>query len=95
MVKTTDPDSVPVSQWTPLVNGVKAIGEMTVLPGASLLIDGDVKSGTLHAVGGVVALMALGPVLGPIGWLAMAADSFSQSVSGRHIYEHFRKSDVD
>src|SRR5687767_10603764 len=68
-----------------LINGAKVLGELGVLPGASLLIDGEVKSGTVHAVGGVLA----GLVLGPIGWFAIAADSFSKSVSGRHIHEHF------
>jgi hypothetical protein len=68
-----------------LINGVKAVADLGVLPGASLLAEGDVKSGTLHAVTGLLA----GAILGPIGWFAVGADSFSLSVSGKHIYQHF------
>lgn len=68
-----------------LVNGVKAVADLGVLPGASLLAEGDIKSGTLHAVSGLLA----GAILGPIGWFAVGADSFSLSVSGKHIYQHF------
>jgi hypothetical protein len=76
------------SQTTPgriLINGVKAVADVGILPGASLLADGDVKSGALHAVGGLLA----GFVFGPIGWLAFSADAFSKSVSGKNLHQHF------
>ncbi|HYC61337.1 MAG TPA: DUF6072 family protein [Thermoanaerobaculia bacterium] len=76
---------------TVVTNGVKAIAEIGVVPGASLLADGEVRSGTLHILSGVVARA----LFGPIGWLAVGADSFSRSVSGKHIYEHFFDVDVD
>ena len=71
-------DALPV-----LKNGVKIIGE-TLLPGASLLLDGNVPNGALHAVAGIGARM----VLGPIGLLLVAVDSYSKSVSEKYIWQH-------
>src|SRR5213075_382483 len=61
---------------TLLVNGVKVLGEVAVVPGASLIVDGQVKSGIFHAAGGLLGLAILGPVLGPLTWLAVGADSY-------------------
>ncbi len=74
-----------MAESSPLVNGIKAIGDTMVLPGSSLLIDGDVKSGVIHAVGGVLGRA----VLGPVGWLLVGANAFSNSVSGKHLHQHF------
>jgi len=73
------------------LNGVKVVADLGVIPGASQLIEGNVKSGFLYAVGGVAARA----VLGPIGWLAFGADSVSKSLSGKHLYEHFFTVDVE
>jgi hypothetical protein len=77
---------------TLLVNGAKVIGEVAVVPGASLIVDGQVKSGIFHAASGLVGLAVLGPVLGPLAWLAIGADSYSRSVSGKKVVDHFKKS---
>jgi hypothetical protein len=66
-----------------LVNGVKLAGE-TVLPGASLLLDGKVANGLVHTLLGFGARAALGPV----GLLIVAADSFSKSVTDKHLWAH-------
>ncbi len=71
-----------------LVNGAKALGEIAILPGFSLVVDGDVKSGAIHAAAGLLAGVVLGP-LAVIGWIAAGVDSYSQSVSGMHFHEHF------
>ena len=63
---------------------VKLVGE-AVFPGASLMLDGDIKGGALHFVGGVVGRM----ILGPIGWFYAAADSYSMSNTGKHFHQHF------
>jgi len=76
---------------TLLVNGVKVLGEVAVVPGASLIVDGQVKSGIFHAAGGLLGLAILGPVLGPLTWLAVGADSYSRSVSGKTIVDQFSK----
>ncbi len=63
-------------------NGVKMVGEI-VLPGASLLMDGDMKAGTGHAIVGLVAWAFLGPAR-----LLVSANSFSKSVSDQHLHTH-------
>ncbi len=75
----------PVSPGEVLANGAKALGELAVIPGASLIADGYVRAGIVHGVVGVTAAI----VFGPIGWLAVAANSFSKSVSGHNLHEHF------
>ncbi len=64
-------------------NGVKLVGER-FLPGTSLMMDGDVKGGLAHAALGLVARVAFGPV----GWFAVAADSYSRSVTGKGLLDH-------
>ena len=64
-------------------NGVKLVGER-FLPGASLMVDGDITGGLAHAVLGFVALTTLGP----LGWFAVAADSYSKSVTGKGLIDH-------
>jgi hypothetical protein len=81
------------SKTTPsgmLVNGVKAVGEVAIVPGLSLLVDGDVKGGVLHAAAAVVAGAILGP-FAAIGWLVVGADSYSKSLTGQHFHELFKK----
>ncbi len=72
---------------TPILNGVKAAGEVFVFPGSSLILDGNVKSGATHMVGACLARV----LLGPVGWAYVAADSWSVSVSGKNLHEHFIK----
>ena len=69
----------------PILNGVKAAGEALVVPGASLILDGNVKSSAVHMLGAVVARA----LVGPVGWIYFAADSYSVSVSGKNLHEHF------
>ena len=86
-------DMVPSTPNTPtgmLVNGGKAIGELAVMPGLSLVVDGEVKSGVLHGLAAVAGMALLGPV-GGIFWLAVAANSYSKSVTGVGVKDHFRR----
>jgi hypothetical protein len=64
-------------------NGVKLVGE-TFIPGASLMLDGKLGNGAAHAVAGLGARI----VLGPIGLVLVAADSYSKSVSGKYLWDH-------
>jgi hypothetical protein len=64
-------------------NGVKLVGER-ILPGSSLMMDGDIKGGLTHAALGLVARAAFGPV----AWFAVAADSYSRSVTGKGLIAH-------
>lgn len=63
---------------------VKLVGE-GLLPGASLMLEGNIKSGTLHLLGGIVGRA----VFGPVGWFYAAADSYSQAQTGKHFHQHF------
>ena len=67
------------------IHGVKAFSDTVILPGSSLMMDGDVKGGLLHAAGGLLARS----IWGPVGWLLVGANSFSNSVSGKHLHQHF------
>lgn len=66
-----------------LANGAKLIGE-TILPGASLLLDGKFVNGAAHSVLGLGARVALGP----IGVALICADSFSKSVTDKFLWDH-------
>ncbi|HEX7140826.1 MAG TPA: DUF6072 family protein, partial [Vicinamibacterales bacterium] len=67
-----------------LVNSAQAIGDALV-PGASQFVAGNIKSGTLHLLAGIAAKA----VLGPVGWLVAGADAYSESVTGKHLWNHF------
>jgi len=66
-----------------LTNGAKLVGE-AILPGTSLLMDGKFAEGAGHVVVGLGARL----VLGPIGALVVAADSFSKSVADKNLWEY-------
>lgn len=76
-------DNQPTNAASVLANGAKLIGE-TVLPGASLLLDGKFVNGAVHTVAGLGARIALGP----IGVALICADSFSKSVTDKNLWDH-------
>jgi len=67
-------------------NTIKLVGEM-ILPGASGLIDGDIKAGLGHTFLGVAGYA----LLGPVGLLLVKANSYSYSVSKKHLHQHVRE----
>jgi hypothetical protein len=67
-------------------NAVKLAGE-AILPGASLLMEGQVAKGGAHVLAGFLATM----LLGPIGLVAVIANSYSQSTTGKNVLKHFSK----
>ena len=71
---------------TVFANGAKLIGESFV-PGASLLLDGAVPTGLAHTAAGFGARAMLG-AFGPLGVVLVAANSYSKSVTDRHLFEH-------
>lgn len=86
---TATKSSAKTTSGTDLVgNGVQVIGE-TFLPGASLLLAGKIKEGGFHTLAGIAA----GLVVGPIGALAVAANSFSSATTDKHLHEHFSDKD--
>ncbi len=66
-----------------VTNGVKLVGE-TMLPGASLLMDGNVVNGAAHIAVGAVAAAFVAP------WavVVVIANSFSKSASGKNLWQH-------
>jgi hypothetical protein len=66
-----------------LANGAKLFGE-TLLPGASLLMDGQFVNGAAHSAVGIAARLALGP----LGVVLVCADSFSKSTTDKTLWDH-------
>lgn len=66
-----------------LGNTVKILGETLISPGASQLIDGNIKSGGLHILGGLAAKA----LFGLPGFLLVAANSYTKSVTGESLYK--------
>jgi len=62
-------------------NTVKLVAE-AMLPGASQFVDGNIKSGFAHLVLSGVAWS----LLGPLGVLLVRANSYSYSVSEKHLH---------
>lgn len=69
-----------------LHNGARLVGEFFV-PGASLILDGKVGSGAVHAVAGLVAKA----LIGPPGWILIAANSYSKSCANKNLIEQFQR----
>lgn len=66
-----------------IANGVRLVGE-SFLPGASLLMEGKLLNGAAHAVVG----LGFRAILGPVGFLLAAADSYSKAVSDKYLWDH-------
>ena len=69
-------------------NGARLVGDV-VLPGVSQVVNGDIKSGTAHAAVALAAGAVLGGLLVPVVWAAAGLNSYSRSVTGRNVFEHF------
>ncbi|MCA9689273.1 MAG: hypothetical protein KC636_06660 [Myxococcales bacterium] len=69
-----------------LPNTLRLIGDVAIAPGTSLLVDGKFKAGAARVAAGLVARA----VLGPVGWLAVAADSYTKSTTGRGLIDRIR-----
>jgi hypothetical protein len=68
----------------PVGNAVKLLGE-AVLPGASLILDGNVVSGGAHLLVGALA----GAAFGPIGVVLAMANSYARSTTGKGLLKQF------
>ncbi|BCQ27157.1 hypothetical protein NK8_53460 (plasmid) [Caballeronia sp. NK8] len=81
--KITSDTPAVVRSTSPATNGVKLVGEAFV-PGASLLMDGNVVNGAAHVAAGIGIKM----LFGPVGLLLAAADSYSKSVTDKYLWNH-------
>lgn len=66
-------------------NAVKLLGE-TLIPGASLMMDGKIVAGAVHTIIGGLAKAALGPA----GLALVIANSYAQSATGKNLLKQFR-----
>jgi hypothetical protein len=71
-----------------VVNAVKLVGDLVVLPGISLLMQGKVPQGGAHAILGFLAARTLGTVAGPVCWILLAANSYAKATSGSYLHEY-------
>ena len=69
-----------------LDNALKLFGE-AVVPGASLLMEGKIVSGSAHFIVGSWAKASLGPVAAAV----VMANSYSESATGKSLIKHFAK----
>lgn len=76
----------PILQSPSTKNAIKLAGE-AILPGASLLMDGQILHGGLHLIAGAVAKAFLGPV----GIAVVIANSYSNSTTGKNLLEQFQR----
>ena len=63
---------------------IKFAGDFAVVPGASQILQGNLGSGLAHAAFGIAGAA----ILGPLGWAAVAANSFTKSVSNQNIWTY-------
>jgi len=74
-----------LSTETKTANGIKLVGE-AIVPGASQLIDGNIRSGGLHLLGGAAAAALLGGPTGVALSLLVRGNSFTSSTLGKPLY---------
>jgi hypothetical protein len=67
-------------------NFIKLIAE-GLFVGGSELVDGNIKVGLGHTLLG----LAVGAFAGPVGMLLVKANSYSHSVSKKHLHQHIRE----
>ncbi|MFM8276477.1 MAG: DUF6072 family protein [Cyanobium sp.] len=67
-------------------NAIKLFGE-SVVPGASLLLDGKILPGAAHLIVGSLLRTAIGPV----GYGIVIANSYSSSTTGKNLLKQFAK----
>lgn len=70
---------------------LKFLGDFAVLPGASQFMNGKMGSGVGHVAAGVAG----GVLLGPVGWLAVAANSFTKSLTNESVWDQVTESDEE
>lgn len=74
-----------------VTNGVRLAGDTMLVPGTSQLLDGQLGAGAVRAAAGIAARA----VFGPIGWLAVAADSYAKSSTGKSLVDRIRRRGED
>lgn len=73
------------SPGSQVLNAVKFLANTAVMPGTSQIVEGQVGSGVVY---GLVGLLGRA-LLGPMGVLVVGLDSYSKSAAGKHLWELF------
>lgn len=66
-------------------NGLKLVGEV-IVPGASQLIDGNIRSGGLHLLGALASVALLGGPAGVAVSMLVRGNSFTSSTLEKNLY---------
>jgi len=74
----------PTSQ---VVNAVKLVADVGILPGLGQLAEGKVAQGALYGIGGLAAASLIAGPLGWLAWVGLGLDSSSKSASNSHLWE--------
>ena len=82
MAEGTETTALNEPQGKVLSNGLKLAGEALVAPGTSLALNGHVAAGLAHFSGAKLAKK----VIGPVGWLLVAANSYSLATNGKSLF---------
>ena len=72
-----------------VVNALKLIADVAILPGSGQLVEGKVGEGAVYGAVGLAAKI-ISPILGPLfflPWVMVGLDSYSKSTSGRHLWQ--------
>jgi hypothetical protein len=77
------------SAGSQVVNAVKFLADISIMPGSGQIVEGNVGSGLVYGAAGWAAKVIGGPLL----WLGVGLDSYSMSASGRHLWELFSTSE--
>ena len=67
------------------VNGMKLVGE-AIVPGASRLIDGDIRSGGLHLLGAIASVALIGGPAGLALSMLVRGNSFTTSTLDKPLH---------
>ncbi len=70
---------------------LRFLGDFAVVPGASQFMSGKMGSGVGHVAAGVAG----GALLGPVGWLAVAANSFTKSLTNESVWDQVTESEEE
>src|SRR5262245_55250580 len=81
-------DQTP-SAGSQVVNAVKFLADISLMPGSSQIVEGNVGPGLVYGAASWAAKMIVGALL----WLGVVLDSYSMAASGRHLLELFGTSE--
>jgi hypothetical protein len=86
----TDQPSTGAKPGEQVVNALKLVADVAVLPGSGQLVEGKVREGVLYGLAGLTVKVISPVLLGPlwwVPWVGVGLDSFSRSAAGKHLWQ--------